>query len=175
MILGPSSSHAYRAPEVRRNSRSALPSPLKSPTPTTLQSAVALPGEPCAMTVVPSSSHIVKVPEVCWNRMSALPSPLKSRFTAIVKVAVTFRACVMLTMQLLVPLHPSPFQPVKVEPLAAVAVSVTLCPWVKGTLQVLPQLTPAGLEVTVPLPVPALLTVRRNCGGVVLANVHPMS
>ena len=43
-------------------------------------------------------------------------------------VAVTLRACVILTVHVLVPLHPSPLQPVNVEPLFAVAVSVTLVP-----------------------------------------------
>ena len=79
-----------------------------------------------------------------------------------IKVAVTLRACAMLTVQMPAPLHPSPVQPVKVEPLATVAVSVTLVSWAKGALHVLPQLIPAGCEVTVPLPVPAVLTVRGN-------------
>src|SRR5437870_12432119 len=41
------------------------------------------------------------------------------------KVAVTLRACVMFTMHMPVPLHPSPVQLVKLDPLSAVAVSVT--------------------------------------------------
>ena len=84
-----------------------------------------------------------------------------------VKVAVTFRACVILTVHVPVPLHPSPLQPVKLEPLAALAVNVTLVSWSKAVLtaiHVLSQLSPAGLEVTVPLPVPSLLTVSVNCG-----------
>src|SRR5215471_15709798 len=80
----------------------------------------------------------------------------------VLKVAVTLRACVMLTVHRPVPLHPSPLQPVKREPLSGVAVSVTLVPWSKAALHVLPQLIPTGLLVTVPLPVPALLTVRVN-------------
>jgi hypothetical protein len=46
-----------------------------------------------------------------------------------------------------------------VEPEAGVAVRVTVVPVLRLAEQVLPQLMPAGLLVTVPLPVPALLTV----------------
>src|SRR5215469_3281349 len=85
---------------------------------------------------------------------------------AVVKVAVTLRAWVILTVQVPVPLHPSPLQPVKVEPLAGAAVSVTLVPRSKGALQVLSQFTPVGVLITVPLPVPPVLTVRVNAGKV---------
>ncbi len=57
-----------------------------------------------------------------------------------------------------VPEH-EPDQPTKVEPLAAAAVSTTAWPAVNEALQVLPQLMPSGLEMTVPLPVPLLTTV----------------
>ena len=77
-----------------------------------------------------------------------------------VKVAVTFWAALMVTVQVPVPLHPPPLQPVKVEPPLGVAVKVTLVPLVKLVLQVLPQLIPAGLLVTVPVPVPLLVTVK---------------
>ena len=65
----------------------------------------------------------------------------------------------MVATQLPVPLH-APLQPVKVDPVAAVAVSVTLVPAVTVVLQVLPQVMPLGLEVTVPVPVPLLVTDR---------------
>ena len=93
------------------------------------------------------------------------PPPVGAR----VNVAVTLRAWVRLTVQVPVPLHPSPLQPVKVEPRAAVAVRVTLVPKSKAALHVVPQLIPAGLLVTVPLPVPAWLTVRGS-GWKVMAN-----
>jgi len=48
---------------------------------------------------------------------------------------------------------------VKFEPAAGVAVSVTAVPLVKFSLQSAPQAIPAGLEVTVPVPVPARDTV----------------
>ena len=47
----------------------------------------------------------------------------------VVKVAVSERAAVMLTVQVLVPVH-APLQPLKVEPAAGVAVSVTAVPLV---------------------------------------------
>src|SRR6266542_4490124 len=52
----------------------------------------------------------------------------------------------------------SPDQPVKVEPTEAAAVNVTGTA-AKGAEQVEPQSMPAGLEVTVPEPVPVLATV----------------
>src|SRR5439155_18310083 len=55
---------------------------------------------------------------------------------------------------------PPPLQPVKVEPAAGVAVSVTTVPLAKLAEQVAAQLIPAGELVTVPLPVPAGVTVR---------------
>lgn len=51
-------------------------------------------------------------------------------------------------------------QPAKVEPAAGVAVKVTVVPLVKPATQVAPQLMPAGVLMTVPEPVPALVTVR---------------
>ena len=77
-----------------------------------------------------------------------------------VKVAVTERAWLIVTTQLPVPEQPSPLQPAKVEPAAAVAVRVTAVFSAKPCEQVTPQSIPAGLLVTVPDPVPALLTAR---------------
>ena len=54
----------------------------------------------------------------------------------------------------------SPLQPAKVEPVASVAVKVTVVPLAYEAEQVLPQLIPAGLLLTVPLPVPVLFTVK---------------
>jgi hypothetical protein len=83
-----------------------------------------------------------------------------------VKVAVTVRSCVMLTRHGLVPGQEGSLQPVNVEPLAGLAVSVTEVPEAKSALHVLLQLViPAGLLDIVPLPAPALFTVRVNCWG----------
>jgi len=78
---------------------------------------------------------------------------------AAANVAVTLWAAVIVTAQLPVPVQ-APLQPVNVEPVAGVAVRVTFVPRLKLALHVAPQLMPAGDEVTVPLPVPALPTVR---------------
>ncbi len=74
-------------------------------------------------------------------------------------MAVTVLAALMLTVQVLVPVQ-APLQPAKIESVSALAVRVTLVFSTYSSLQSLPQLMPAGLLVTVPLPVPALLTVR---------------
>jgi hypothetical protein len=79
------------------------------------------------------------------------------------KSAVTEPAAFIVTAQVPVPLHPPPLQPVKLDPLDADAVKVTLVLASKLAEQVAPQLIPAGLLVTVPVPLPALVTLR-VCG-----------
>jgi hypothetical protein len=92
------------------------------------------------------------------------PVPVPARVTAsakldeLLKVAVTARAAVIDTVQVDVPVH-APLQPAKLEPLAAAAVSVTEAPLAKFALHVAPQLMPPVFDVTVPEPVPFLLTV----------------
>jgi hypothetical protein len=67
-------------------------------------------------------------------------------------VAVTAVAADITTVQVVaVPEHP-PDQPLKRQPLAAAAVSVTEVPAGKVDEQEAAQLTPVGVEVTVPLP-----------------------
>ena len=66
-----------------------------------------------------------------------------------------------------VPLPPD--QPEKTEPAFAVAVSVTVVPLLYGSEQSAPQLIPAGLLVTVPDPVPSLVTDKVNCCGAKVA------
>src|SRR5262245_6230958 len=63
-------------------------------------------------------------------------------------------------MQVVVVPVQAPLQPVNVEQAAAAAVSVTDVPVVYEAEQVVPQLMPAGMLVTVPAPAPALETVR---------------
>lgn len=71
-----------------------------------------------------------------------------------VKFAVTLRAALSVTVQLLlVPLQ-APLQPVKLLPPDAWASKVTVVPASTVAEQLLPQLMTAGLLVTTPLPVP---------------------
>jgi hypothetical protein len=77
-----------------------------------------------------------------------------------VNVAVTFLAVVIETVHVAaLPVQPPPDQ-LKVEPVAGVAVSTTLSSAANKAEQVVPQLMPAGAEVTVPVPLPALVTFR---------------
>ena len=88
---------------------------------------------------------------------------LSGKVTAVLNVAVTARAVVIDTVQAPVPVQ-APLQPANIEPGADVAVSVTVLPIPKIALHVVPQLMPAGSDVTVPLkaPVPAFVTVSGN-------------
>jgi len=81
-----------------------------------------------------------------------------------VNVAVTEASLVNVTLQVPVPVH-APDQPANVEPALGAAVSVTAAPLAKLALHVAPQSIPAGLLVTVPVPVPALCTVSWKEGG----------
>ncbi len=63
-----------------------------------------------------------------------------------------------------VPAQAAPLQPANADPEAAAAVSVTNVLVSKAVEHVAPQLTPAGLLVTVPVPAPALLTESVTCG-----------
>ncbi len=85
------------------------------------------------------------------------------------KVAVTDLAEVIVTRHLFSPLTESqPDQATALVLAPGVPVSVTAVPWSKLAEQVAPQLIPAGELVTVPEPVPFLVTVSRCCSS---ANV----
>src|SRR5512142_921796 len=89
------------------------------------------------------------------------------------KVAVTDWAPFMDTTQVLaVPPH-APLQPVKLEPLAAAAVKVTVAPLATAALQTLPQLMPP--PVTVPLPLPLLFPVSGTVFTLAPATVMPQT
>jgi hypothetical protein len=75
-------------------------------------------------------------------------------------VAPTDLAASIVTVQAPMPVH-APLQLTKTESVAALWVSVTTVPAVKEALQVAPQVIPAGALVTVPPPVPLLVTLSR--------------
>jgi hypothetical protein len=97
------------------------------------------------------------------------PVPLAaSHVSGTTKVAVTFTSAVIETVQVgVVPVQPPPDQPAKVEPPVGAAVRVTLLlPGANSAEHlVIPQLMSAatGLEVTFPVPFPALSTVSAYC------------
>jgi hypothetical protein len=78
------------------------------------------------------------------------------------KFAITDWSAFMVTVQGAVPVH-APLHPTKVDPEAA-AVRITAVPLSKLAVQVLPQLMPDGLLVTVPLPLPDGVTVNTKGG-----------
>jgi hypothetical protein len=73
------------------------------------------------------------------------------------KFATTARFAFRVTVQEPVPAQ-APLQPVNAEPAAGVAARVTTVPALNDVEQLVPQLIPAGVLVTVPVPVPDLLT-----------------
>ena len=86
------------------------------------------------------------------------------------KVAVT--VVVVDTAQLPVPLHPPLLHPVNTDPAPGVAVNVTVVPPGNRWLQSPPQSMPPGVEVTVPVPVPFLLTITDiSWGGITLNEI----
>src|SRR5262245_11311357 len=94
--------------------------------------------------------------------MVPLPAPVLLTVSAMpcsAKVAVTDCAALIVTVQVPVPVQPPPLQPVKVEPTAGAAVSVTAVPLANEAEHVAPHVMPAGALVMVPLPGPVLLTV----------------
>src|SRR5436309_2671942 len=124
-------------------------------------------GAAVSVTAVPLAKLAEQVaPQVIpAGELVTVPLPVPTLLTVSaklgrLKVAVTVVAVETVTAQVPVPEHPPPLQPVKVEPAAGAAVSVTAVPLVKLAEQVAPQLMPAGALVTVPLPVPAGVTVR---------------
>lgn len=88
---------------------------------------------------------------------------VKSTWTAL-KLAVAVLAAFMVKVQVLAVPVQAPDQPVKFDPAVADAVRVTLAFRLKLAEQVAPQLIPAGELLTVPVPVPALVTVNSRTG-----------
>src|SRR5947199_1676642 len=123
-------------------------------------------GAAVSVTAVPLAKLAVQVaPQVMpAGALVTAPLPVPALLTVSVKVgvkvAVTVVAAETVTTHDPVPEQPPPLQPVKVEPTAGAAVSVTAVPLAKLAAQVAPQGRPAGELVTVPLPVPAGVTVR---------------
>jgi len=108
-----------------------------------------------------------------WLVIVPLPLPAGvtvSVYVALLNVAVTLSAALIVTVHVPVPLHAAfPLHPANVLPLPAVAVSVTTVPLTKFAEHVLGHAMPEGLLVTEPVPVPASVTL--NAKLVVVVNV----
>jgi hypothetical protein len=127
------------------------------------------------VTVVP----VVKVNEqvapqlIPAGLLVTVPVPVPAFVTArlkvcTLKVAATLFAASIVTRQVPVP-EQAPLQPAKMAPAEGAAVNVTEAPEPNEAEQVAPQSIPAGEEVTVPVPVPVLVTERLKVCRVKLA------
>ena len=95
-----------------------------------------------------------------------VPAPVTATLSAklspvlVTNCVVTFRACDIVTLHVAVAPEHAPPHAENIDPAAGVAVKVITAFVEKFALQAVPQLIPAGCEVTVPLPV--LATVNLN-------------
>lgn len=85
------------------------------------------------------------------------------------KFAVTVEAVMSAMVQVEAMPEQPPFHPVKTESASAAATRVMEVPGANAALQVVPQERPAGIEVTVPEPVPVRVTVRESGVGLKVA------
>jgi hypothetical protein len=112
--------------------------------------------------------EVADCPALTETGLSGVASTEKSGGLSDVKVAVTVWSAVEVNVHLPAPAQLPPLQPVKLEPEAAVAVSVTDVPTGKVNTQFVfavpgtSQSIPAGLLFTVPLPMPGVSTI--SCG-----------
>ncbi len=119
-------------------------------------------GEAVNVTVVPTAKSAVQLAlqfEIPPGELLTVPLPVPMFVTVseamlggAVKLADTVCAAFMTMTQEPVPVQP-PDQPENVEPPVALALRVTELPVAKSAVHVLPQLMPAGVLVTMPLPV----------------------
>ena len=104
-----------------------------------------------------------------------VPAPLPLLVTVSVycgtKFAVTVVSAVTVTTHVPVLFVHAPAQPVKREPDAAVAVNVTPVPMLYFSVQSVPHVMPVGELLTVPTPIPLLITVSVYCGTKVAVTV----
>src|SRR5262245_15021462 len=134
-----------------------VPVPVQAP----LQPVKVAPAAGVAVSVtavpLPKAAEQVLPQLMPAGALVTVPGPAPARVTVSAKdcppkFAVIDAAALIVTVQVPVPEHPPPDQPVNVAPAAGVAVSVTAVPLLKVAEHVAPQLMPAGALVTVPDP-----------------------
>src|SRR6476620_10744310 len=105
--------------------------------------------------------------------MPPVPAPAFVSVTVYVfraNVAVTFAAAAIVTSHVGESPEHAPDQPVNVESAAGSAVSVTIVLCSNVAVQLSPHEMPAGVDVTVPEPVPAFVTASSNVLGAIGAS-----
>ena len=140
-----------------------VPVPAQPPLqPVNVEPAAGVAVKVTAVPLANAAEHVVPQ-EIPLGELVTVPVPVPVLLTVSVKVraklAMTVVAAVRLRVQEPVPEQPPPLQPVKTEPEAAVAVNVTAVLLENVAEHLLPQEIPLGELVTVPVPVPVLLTV----------------
>ena len=136
-----------------------------------------VPGAAASVTAVPERKCALQVPAVQEMPAGVLVTvPAPATVTVSVRsfrnVAVTLAAADRATLHEPAPVQP-PLQPANDESAAGVATRVTAVLRSNAALQVDPQLMPAGLEVTVPLPSPAPDTLSVTLSGTLPPAVEP--
>src|SRR5260221_4792044 len=109
---------------------------------------------------------ITSKPVRTWPRVEIF-----ARCAVVSNAAVTLVAASIVTRHAPIPLH-APLQPANADPSAGAANSATEAAGEKFSVQVAPQLIPAGLEVTLPLPVPDFVTDIAYTVGVTLTEAE---
>src|SRR5437762_2878012 len=115
-----------------------------------------------ARNLMPTSTASVSVCDGT-DGVAALLQIVHGQLGAVMNVALTAAAELIVTVHVPVPEQLPPLQPVKSDPAAAVAVNVTTVPLLNDDEQVAPQLIPAGVETIVPMPLPDFVIVRVGC------------
>lgn len=141
---------------------------------------VALPdGTAVSLTVLPLGKFAEQaVPQLMpLGLLVTVPPPVPDLVTVTAVLAAALKTAVTVafpvTAHITVPEHPPPLHPANTDPGEAEAVSVTDVPASNRLTQAPPQSIPAGVEVTVPAPVPCFLVSTLNVGKSLISSVCP--
>ena len=126
-------------------------------------------------TTVPAGNDVVHVPVqvVLAGELLIEPPPVdrplitgtvRETFASGTNVAVTEVFAASVIVQGAVPTQEAPVQPENADPAAGTGVRVIVEPESNGAVQLVPQLMPAGALVTDPVPLPASVIAKLNCG-----------
>lgn len=103
--------------------------------------------------------------------LTVVGTPSEKLCAVLVKVAVTVGVDVTTSVHVVPGPEQAPAQPPNTLEAPGVAVNVTLVPGAKVAKHEVPQLMPAGVDVTVPLPVPANATFTWGCTTLIVKGI----